>query len=117
MEKKIKIGEKSQPLTLLPLTLLCHNDGSEHQFCAPSQQTVAEFLEQAIERLSHCIAPEAVTHLRQNYIPVLERLEHGNTVPLESTLSLQEAGVSANDTLQIAALPRKEKILFCRYCN
>ncbi len=101
----------------IPLTLLCHRDNTQHQLCACHQQTVEELLEQLLQLLAKGENPEQLAQMHECYTPVLERLCEGEGIALDNALSLEEAGVCPGDTLQIAAKPRKEKLLFCRYSD
>ncbi len=117
MDGNTTIASKEQQPPQIALTLLCHRDNTQHQLYAYQQQTVGELLEQSLQLLAAGKSTEQMRHMSECYTPVLERVSDGNGIALDNALSLVEAGVCTGDTLQIAAKPRKEKLLFCRYSN
>ena len=101
----------------IPLTLLSHRDHTQRQVYAYPQQTVGQLLEQLLQQLAEGGNAEHMARMRECYEPVLEIVCDGKGIALDNEQSLEETGVCAGDTLQIAAQPRKEKLLFCRYSN
>ena len=109
-----KIATAVQPISL---TLLSHHDNTQQQLEVRADQPIAEFLEQLLESLARGGNGERVAQMRECYEPVLELVRGDNDVALENHQTLSEAGVVEGDTVQIAARPLKEKLLFCRYSS
>ena len=102
---------------LISLTLLSHHDNTQQQLKVSADLPIAEFLKQLLESLAKGENGERVAQMRECYEPVLELVRNGSEVELKDELTLAEAGVIAGDTVQIAARPLKEKLLFCRYSS
>ena len=100
---------------VIHLTLILHSEKSEHQFCAYPQQKVGDLLQQQLSRLEQGKNAEQMRLMRECYQPVLERVRDNDRVALNNAMTLRDAGIVSGDSLQIAAIPRKEKLLFCRY--
>ncbi len=100
---------------LISLTLLSHHDNSQQSLHVSADLQISEFIEQLLDSLSRGKNDERIAQMRECYEPVLELVKNGASEALESHQTLAEAGVVEGDTLQIAARPLKEKLLFCRY--
>ena len=107
-----KIGS-SPPL--ISLTLLSHQDNSQQQLKVRADLQITEFLEQLLASLAKGENGERVAQMRECYEPVLELVRGESELELRDEQTLAQAGVVEGDTLQIAARPLKEKLLFCRY--
>ena len=100
---------------LLNIILYSTSDNAHYHFCVPEQMSVDAFLEFALTRLSEEQGAERVEALRRYYEPVLEMQGRDGNIELAGEKSLIEAGVSNQSVCQIAARPRKERIMFCSY--
>ena len=109
-----KIATTAQPISL---TLLCHHDNTQQQFKVYAELRIKDFLEQLLESLARGENGVRIAQMRECYEPVLELIRGTNEVELIDDQTLAEAGVIEGDTLQIAARPLKEKLLFCRYSS
>ena len=107
-----KIGSSTP---LISLTLLSHHDNSQQQLKVRADLQIAEFLEQLLASLAEGENGERVAQMRECYEPVLELVRGGSELELGDEQTLAQAGVVEGDTVQIAARPIKEKLLFCRY--
>lgn len=107
-----KIATAALPISL---TLLSHHDNTQQPIEVRADLPITEFLEQLLESLAKGENGERVAKMRECYEPVLELVRNGREVALRDDQTLAEAGVVDGDTVQIAARPLKEKLLFCRY--
>ena len=114
---KLQAGSRKISTAVPPisLTLLSHHNNSQQLLEVCADLPIAEFLEQLLESLAKGENGERVEQMRECYEPVLELVRCGNEVELINDQTLAEAGVIEGDTVQIAARPLKEKLLFCRY--
>lgn len=101
--------------TLLNVILYSRSDNAHHRFCVPAQMSVGEFLELALRHLGQGEGAARVEALRRYYEPELELQDREGDRELPREQSLSEAGVSDQAVCQIAARPRKERIMFCSY--
>lgn len=101
--------------TPISLTLLSHHDKAQYPLQAYLGQSVGSLLEQLLSLLERGEDAARFSQMRECYEPILERLVGDEAIPLENHQSLEAAGLRDGDTLQIAAHPRKEELLFCRY--
>lgn len=118
MGKMIRDGKVKSLFAEKPqihLILYSNSDYSHHHFCVPADMQVADFLELALERLARGKGAERVRALKENYEPVLELPSPEGERELANDISLAEAGVTDQAICRIAARPRKERIMFCRY--
>ncbi len=109
------IRDSATSVQALSLTLLSHHDNSQQRLEVHADLHISEFLEQLLASLAEGENRERVAQMRKCYEPVLELVRRGSELELEGELTLKEAGIVDGDTIQIAARPLKEKLLFCRY--
>ncbi len=86
--------------------------GTMH-FEVSSHLGISEFLMQVLDKLAECGNEERVRTMQNYYEPVLELCNGNATLPLDSDMTLHQAGVGSNATCRIAAKPLKERLMFC----
>lgn len=100
----------------LRVTLHSQSDDTYHHFYVSPKLTVAELTQVALNTLAQGPNRQRVLEMLECYEPVLELFdEEREENILAAEQSLQQAGLSNNAVFRIAAQPRKEKIMFCRY--
>jgi hypothetical protein len=106
---------KPKASATIGVNLLSQSAGTRLRFDVSTTLSVSSFVEQALEQLAAGQNRVRVEQMREYYQPVLELVEHGRSIELDASLTLAEVGLRDNATLQIAARPLKDKLLFCRY--
>lgn len=87
----------------------------KHLFEVSPGLAVGAFLNRVLERLAQGDSAERVQAMLECYEPVLELVTGETAKPLNSSMTLEHAGVADQAVCRIAARPRKEKIMFCRH--
>ncbi len=113
MKSPVKSGtDRHDTITV---ALYSHGDNSHSHFTVSPQLLVGEFLQQVLSSLARGKDATRLQQFCDNYEPVLELLQNDGAIELDNTMTLAEADVGNNATLQIAAHPLKERLMFCRY--
>jgi hypothetical protein len=77
------------------------------------QLAIREFLLHVLDKLAECGNADRVKNMQNYYEPVLELCVGDTTLPLDSEMTLEQAGVENEAVCCISAKPLKERIMFC----
>ena len=99
----------------LDIIVYSRSDNAHHRFSVSARMSVGEFLDLALTHLARGEGGERVEALRRYYDPVLELQRRDGNRELAPEQSLLEAGLQDEVVCEIAARPRKERIMFCSY--
>lgn len=114
LRKRVETGaDNSRSLTTLRVTVDCHNSPGRLHFEVDPHLPVHDLVEQVLERLAEGGNAEQVNTMRRYYSPVLELLQEDGAVPLSSSDTVRQAGITDRSLCRIAAKPRKDRIMFC----
>lgn len=97
----------------ITVTIDCRTHPGRFHFEVSPQLEIREFLHRVLTRLSEGENGDEVKNMQNYYEPVLELCAGQATLPLDSQLTLGEAGVEDKAVCRISAKPRKERIMFC----
>lgn len=100
---------------LITVSIECQSEPGTIHFEVSPQLGIGEFLLHALDKLAEHGNAERVKNMQNYYEPVLELCEGNASLPLDSEMTLIQAGVGNNAICRIAARPLKERIMFCNY--
>jgi len=98
---------------LITVTIDCHSNPGEFHFAVPGEIMIRDFLALILEKLAEGENGTRVKNMQSYYEPILELCAGDTTLPLDSDLSLLDAGVKDKAVCKISAKPLKERIMFC----
>lgn len=107
------ISGESPSNETITVTIECHTEPGFFHFTVSPKLGIVPFLTQVLDTLAHGDNAERVRNMQNYYEPVLELCAGSATIPLDSTMTLQQAGVEHHSICRISAKPRKERIMFC----
>lgn len=98
---------------VIRVTIECNTAPGIFHFEVHPSQLIREFLHHVLETLAQGENRARVTSMQSYYEPVLELCEGSTSLPLDSSMTLEQAGIEDKSICRIAAKPRKERIMFC----
>lgn len=97
----------------ITVTIECHTDPGTFHFDVSSQMSISQFLQQVLSTLAQGEHAKRVKNMQNYYEPVLELCAGKASLPLDSSMTLAQAGIENKSVCRIAAKPLKERIMFC----
>ena len=98
------------------IILECQLLPGQHRFIFPAEATIGQLLAEVLNMLANSEAATQAHEMLAYYQPELLLQQAAESVPLNSDLTLDEAGLLSGSVCRIGANPRKDKQLFCRWC-
>lgn len=109
------VADDSDSFTTIRVAIDCHNSPDRLHFDVDPHLPVHALVEQVLDRLAEGENAEHVKTMRRYYSPVLEMVQQDSAIPLNSSDTIEQAGITDQSLCRIAAKPRKDRIMFCSH--
>jgi hypothetical protein len=100
--------------TYIVFSVASSSDGAVHVVRSPETMLVADFLREFTNYLSKGPGGPTVQSLLRTHEPVLQALKGRTMRGASSGMSLKGAGIIDGSHCEVVAIPRSERVLFCK---